>query len=152
MNTLPYVNSAPASNEPAYAQLRLLRFDGVPTTIPRWVIVMFDDGGHPATGWTRYSTADNRFIRIGASVTQAGTDAHSHTVRWEDPGNPGVQLQIGANNETGVPRDNLLTGSTVATRLHTHTTPVTTTTTSDTCSSSGCFPPHVRNNTGRIKQ
>lgn len=69
-----------ASNLPPYRHLKIIKFDsnGVPSAIPNGVILMFDAA--PGTGWTRYTTQDNQFIRGENDATGTGGAAtHTHS-------------------------------------------------------------------------
>jgi hypothetical protein len=138
----PTVNSAAVDNSPAYREYRLIRYkgdltSGIPATIPKWAVAMFDETGLPAVGWTRISAGDDRFIKIGTNGVTGGSNTHTHTVNWS-----GVSL--GASSGTAV-RQSIGADVTNATAGHTHAIGNVDTTTSDTCSTAGttCLPKHV---------
>jgi hypothetical protein len=68
------------SNLPSYRDLKVIRYSGIPTTIPLGAIAIFDAGA-PA-GWTRYSLEDGYFVRGGATAGATGgsNTNHTHTV------------------------------------------------------------------------
>lgn len=81
------IGAASNNDEPAHRVLKLIRFDdGIPTFIPAGVIAMFDQ--LPASGWTEYATAHNRFLKLGSTVANAGTDIHTHSLSYSNLINP----------------------------------------------------------------
>lgn len=122
------MGAADNTDEPAHRVLKLIRYDaGIPTFIPAGVIAMFDT--LPTTGWTTYSAANNRFLKLGSSVTDAGTDTHQHSVTFtSNYGN--------SSGTNGIAT--LLASQPTSTSTHAHT-PNNTSTASTTA-----FPPHVR--------
>lgn len=115
------------NDEPAYRSLKLIRYDnGIPTFIPAGVIAMFDT--LPTSGWTEYTAAHNRFLKIDSTVANGGTDAHQHQLTYSDLTNPTLTQE----------RSSFLASQPTSTATHTHTVATTNTASITT------FPPHVR--------
>lgn len=101
-----------ASNRPKFATLKLIKSDAAPSSIPQNAIAMFD--ASPPSGWTTYSTVNDRIIlasdSAGGPVT-GGSDTHNHSVTW-----PTLGASTGSRNSNG-------TGATAAPDAHGHTAP-----------------------------
>jgi len=97
------------SNNPEYQDLKVIRYSGMPSTLPAGVIGLFDAA--PTDGsWTQVYT-NSRIIRGASSVTTAGSNTHSHTVTL---GTSGAGSTTSSKNVTG-------TGTTIANHAgHTH--------------------------------
>jgi hypothetical protein len=97
------------SNLPAYQDLKVIQYSGMPTTLPAGVIAFFDDT--PVSGsWTQVYTG-SRIIRGASSVTTGGSDTHTHTMTI---GTSGAGSTTSVRAPTG-------TGTTVADPAgHTH--------------------------------
>jgi len=73
------VSSTSANHLPPYLNLKVIRYTGVPSTLPAGVIAMFDDS--PPSGWNSYTSIEGRFPRGAASAGgTGGTSTHSHSV------------------------------------------------------------------------
>lgn len=113
-----------ALNFPATQSLKLIRFDGIPTTIPAGAIALFDSAV-PA-GWTRQASFDNRFIQASSTVQASGSDSHTHSVTWSS-------LGAASGNSNGN------TSNLGSTNTHTHTAPAAAVTSAMTA-----LPPYVQ--------
>lgn len=99
-----------ASNLPSYRNLRVITSTGVPTTIPAGAIAIFDTT--PPSGWTRYSTQDNYFVRGAATAGgTGGANTHTHSTSISLAAASGNQAVSTTNPRTAV-----------ATNTHTHAT------------------------------
>lgn len=135
---------APADNNPAHRTVRLIQYDyGIPNIIPEGAIAIFDaDPGIPATGWTRQSVFDDRFVKVTSTPGQnLGQDHHTHTLTWSS-------LSASTNNSGSA--FSLFNNTPAAQAGHTHDAPSPTTTGTngtDPCDVSPvddqCLPPHV---------
>lgn len=132
------------TNTPAYRTLRLIMFNtGITNTIPAGAIAPFDNSpGIPASGWTRLSDADGRFIRIDSTIANGGVDTHTHTLDLNDVGAASAAVNRAAQG-----------GGQVAAVTPTHTHVIndagftTATNNTDPCDvapvAESCFPPYV---------
>jgi hypothetical protein len=68
------------SNLPSYRNLKIIRYSGIPATIPKGAIAIFDAA--VPSGWTQYSDQNNYFVRGEATAgATGGTNAtHTHAV------------------------------------------------------------------------
>jgi len=69
------------SNLPSYRNLVVIRYSGVPSTLPAGIIALFD--ATPPSGWTQYSAQNGYYIQGEATAGGTGGNAsnqHSHTV------------------------------------------------------------------------
>lgn len=80
------------SNDPAYRNLKLIKFDaGIPNIIPAGGITIFDNSpGIPALEqspgnpyWSQYTAQTNTMVRVDTTATgTGGSDNHTHSVTW----------------------------------------------------------------------
>ncbi len=69
-----------ASNLPPYQDLKVIKYNtGVPSTIPAGAIAIFDTSTLPG-GWTRYTSADGKYVRAAGDTSTGGSATHTHTV------------------------------------------------------------------------
>jgi len=68
------------SNDPPYRQLKVIKYTGVPSTLEADVIAIFDET--VASGWTRYSSQDGKYIKgtTGGTAGTGGSLTHTHTI------------------------------------------------------------------------
>jgi predicted ribosomally synthesized peptide with SipW-like signal peptide len=67
------------SNLPVFRNLKVIQYNGIPSTIPAGAIAMFES--IPSSGWTRYAAQDGSFIQGGAdATTTGGSNTHVHSI------------------------------------------------------------------------
>lgn len=98
-----------ASNLPSYRDLQVIRYSGIPTSIPAGAIAIFDTLPLPS-GWTRHLAEDGLYVRGEAAATGTGVSpTHTHTVTLTTSGPSGTATGKGT------------AALTYATSTHTHT-------------------------------
>ena len=112
---------------PPFYTLKVIRYNGgVPSTLPAGVIALFPTTSLPS-GWSLYTSADNRFIRGGPAVGSGGSSTHSHSVSVST-GGPSQTVQLNTD-----PCD---ASTAYPTNTHTHSG-------SGTSASASNFPPYT---------
>jgi hypothetical protein len=70
---------ASESNLPSYRNLKVIKYSGVPSSVPAGAITIFDTGSLPAN-WTQYAVEDNYFVRGDAAISTGGQTTHTHSL------------------------------------------------------------------------
>jgi len=123
------------SNLPSYRQLKVIRRNvpGPTTTLPGGVIGIFASA--VPSGWTRYSSQDNYYVRAEDTAgNTGGSNTHAHTISGS------------TSAATGTTTDPRTTGGTqvgTASNTHTHTVSSTTSTVSNE-------PPYIETVLGKL--
>ena len=122
----------------AFRSLQLIKYTGVPTTIPQNAIAMFS-GTLPASGFTRLSANDNRLIQVNSTVANGGSDTETNTVSVS-----GINADTNPADATANQNGTLF----AAANTHTHTPPSTLSCTTGCAGSTTCTPPGTLNTSG----
>jgi len=96
-NTVSHTHTGSASvnetsNLPTYRTLKIIKYNGIPSTVPQGAIAIFN--ASCPTGWTTYSEQNGNFTYIDTSVsvnTTGGQATHAHT----------VSVTVAGSNEEG---------------------------------------------------
>jgi hypothetical protein len=145
------VTVASASNDRAARTLKLIRYDaGIPNVIPAGAITIFDSSpGIPASGWTRQSAFDGRFVKLDSTAASAnsGSDTHSHNLTW------GSLSGSSGGSNSNCPWPYIGCAGFMSSNGHTHGAPGGTNTSTNGTSAAdcdaapvanSCLPPHVQ--------
>ena len=95
---------------PPFYTLKVIKYTGVPSTLPAGVIAIFTTTSLPP-GWSPYTPADGRFARGGPAVGSGGSLTHSHSV--------GVSTG-GPSGTTGLNTSIFADSKSYSTSTHTH--------------------------------
>lgn len=68
------------NNLPLYRSLMVIKYSGIPATIPRYAIGMFTATADVPANWTLYTSIDGRLLRGEASTQDAGNNNPTHNV------------------------------------------------------------------------
>jgi len=78
-NTISSQTVDSASNDPLYRSLKIIRYTGMPATLPAGVIGIFDTTSLPEN-WSAYSLQDTYFLKGDGVVATSGSNTHTHSV------------------------------------------------------------------------
>ena len=141
--TVPIVYGADTSSDPsnpdlaAFRSYQLIKYTGIPTTIPQNAIAMFA-GTLPTSGFTRVTANDQRLIRVDSTTVNGGSDTESNTVKISG-------LNADSTNTVSVTTNGQTTQAAPAT--HTHAAPSSLTCTTG-CGTPTCTPPGTIDSSG----
>jgi len=102
-----------ASNIPSYRDLKIIRYSGIPTSIPNGVIAIFATTSLP-TNWSAYSSQDTYFLRgFSTAGSTGGANSHTHNVNVTTtaPVEAAVTGTIGSNQGESPTHDHDGTGT-----------------------------------------
>lgn len=118
----------------AFRSLQLIKYSGIPSTIPQYAIAMFS-GTLPSGNFTRVSANDNRLIEVNSTVANGGSDTETNTV-WVS----GLDADTNTADQTAT-LGNKNNGVQTAPPDNTHAAPATLSCTTGCTGSTTCTPP-----------